>query len=203
MKWMSLILGAVLWSGAMPLMAQAEMPVEYGYLLDRVSLPLEGKLYEYPPAMRVVIVGGSEGDKLKVQISGREFEIPASQITRDSSVAQALLTKMAEDKKKASRLSKVMAERPSGAAASDKLSAEKLAALQKQEVQLRSQMERVRNEMRNTPFKLKPWSQMDYVNNAHHNDLKTQLANLEGQHSKVMDQERGLREEMKSEQAAK
>ena len=203
MKWMPIILGALLLAGAMPLLAQAEIPIEYGYLLERVSLPLEGKLYEYPPAMRVMIVGEGEGGKLKVQISGRDFEIPGDQITRDSAVAQALLTKMAEDKKKKSLLTKTPGDRPAATAASEKVTAEKLAALQKQELQVRGQMERLRNEMKNIPYKLKPWSQMDYANNARHDDLKKQLQGLELQHSKIMEEERGLRKEMRSEQAAK
>jgi hypothetical protein len=98
---------------------------------------------------------------------------------------------------------KASAERSGTAGASDKFAAEKLAALQKQELQIRGQMERVRNEMRNTPFKLKPWSQMDYANNAHHNDLKKQLANLEGQHSKIMDQERELTRKLQPDRLTK
>lgn len=196
MKWMSTILCAVLLAGAMPLMAQTEIPIEYGYLLERVSLPLDGKLYEYPPAMRVMIVGEKEEGKLTVRISGREFDIPASQITRDSSVAQALLTKMAEEKKKAHALAKIPAERPAtgtpGAA-----NIEKQAALQKQEAQIRGQMDRVRAEMKNIPYKFKPWSQMDYANNARHDDLKKQLQSLELQHSKIVEQERDLRREIK------
>ena len=203
MKWMFAILGAMLLLGALPLRAQQEIPIEYGYLMERISVPMEGKLYEYSPATRVMVVGEKDEGKLTIRISGREFDVPASQVPRDSGVAQALLTKMAEEKKKNSQQVKVPGEPPAGPTALEKVVATKLDALQKQEGQVRGQMERIRNEMKNIPYKLKPWSQMDYANNARHDELKKQLQGLELQHSKIMDQERGLRREMKSEQATK
>lgn len=200
MKGLPLLLAILGWlhSAADSAVAQEAIPIQYGYLLEKVTVPVEGRALSFPPATRVMIVGEKADNKLTVRIVGREFDVNAAQITRDSSVAQALLTKMAADKKRPGIPAANPEGNPEASLEASKATITKLLALQKEDAQLMAQMDRARVEMNSTPYKLKPWSPVDYANNLRHDELKRKIETLGQQRAKLVAQEWELKKSLKS-----
>lgn len=165
--------------------AQTDSAWTYGYLTEKISVPTERGELVYPVGTRVLVLSENDG-KTTVAAQDREFVIENGQISRNTAEVQ----KLQEENlslTKGKRISVPSATSP----------ADQLRSLERRGDLVKAEMDRAFAEMHNTPHKNRPRTLEDRALNERHDAWKRQYEELHLQYTRILDQERQLRHEMK------